>query len=64
MGGLDSAVNGSTGGWKDIIVRVSPGVISELKTASYTKKTSFGDVALSWEYTVRSGGVEERSAVP
>ena len=58
VGGLDSAVNGSTGGCKDIIARVSPGVVAELKTASYTKKTTFGDVTLTWEYADGKLGME------
>ena len=50
IGGLDSAVSGTTGGWKDIIVRVSPGVIAALGHAGYRKRTPFGEVSLSWKY--------------
>jgi hypothetical protein len=50
VGGLDSSVNGSTGGWKNIVVRVSPAVMPMLQRASYTKTTRFGDVTLSWTF--------------
>ena len=50
IGGLDSAVSGTTGGWKDIIVRVSPGAIAALGHASYRKRTPYGEVSLSWKY--------------
>ena len=50
VGGLDSAVNGTTGGWRHVVVRVAPGVIAELKSVSFSKRTPYGDVTLSWAY--------------
>lgn len=50
VGGLDSAVNGSTGGWADIIVRVAPAAITTLRKASYKKLTRFGEVSLDWRF--------------
>ena len=58
IGGLDSAVSGTTGGWKDIIVRVSPGVIAALGHASYRKRTPFGEVSLSWKYAAGKFAME------
>ena len=44
IAGLDAAVNGSVHGWKEITVRVSPGVIPELKAVSSERQTPFGKV--------------------
>ena len=51
IAGLDSVLNGSTYGWKEIAVRVSPGVIPELKAVSSERQTPFGVVSFSWSYS-------------
>lgn len=50
VGGLDSVVSGSTGGWERIIVRVAPAAIVSLGGASNRHETRFGTVSLSWQY--------------
>jgi hypothetical protein len=42
VGGLDSVVNGTTGGWRHITARVAPAAISVLGESHYTKLTRFG----------------------
>ena len=51
VGGLDSVVSGSTGGWERIIVRVAPAAIATLGGASNQHETRFGAVSISWRYT-------------
>ena len=43
-------VNGSVHGWKELVVRVSPGVIPELKAVSSERQTPFGQVSFAWSY--------------
>jgi len=51
VGGLDSDVSSSTGGWRDIIVRVAPSAITTLQRSSLVHTTRFGDTSLAWIYT-------------
>jgi hypothetical protein len=44
-------VNGSVHGWKQLVVRVSPGVIPELKAVSSERQTPFGQVSFAWSYS-------------
>ena len=50
IGGLDSIVNQSTGGWRHIVARISPAAVTTLKEANYTKATRFGAVHFEWQY--------------
>ena len=43
-------MNGTTGGWRDISVRVAPAAVTTIRTSSYTKLTRFGEVSLDWSY--------------
>lgn len=51
IAGLDSVLDGSIYGWKEITVRVSPGVIPELKAVSSERHTPFGVASFSWSYS-------------
>ena len=51
IAGLDAVVNGSVYGWKELVVRVSPGVIPELKAVSSERQTPFGQVSFAWSYS-------------
>eukprot|EP01043_Picozoa_sp_COSAG02_P042331 COSAG02_NODE_3591_length_6516_cov_4.904161_2_plen_143_part_00 len=50
VGGLDSVVNGATGGWERIVVRVAPAAIATLGGANKRHETRFGTASLSWRY--------------
>jgi hypothetical protein len=50
LGGLDSVVSGSSGGWERILVRVAPTAIAAVGGASNQYETRFGTVSLSWRY--------------
>ena len=50
VGGLDSVVNGTTGGWRDIAVRVAPAAVTTIRSSSYKKLTRFGEISLDWSY--------------
>lgn len=50
IGGLDSIVNETTGGWRHIAARVAPAAYDVVKEANYTKLTRFGPVTLSWTF--------------
>ena len=51
VGGLDSAVNGTTGGWRSVIARIAPGAVTIVRSSSYSKMTQFGEVSLVWSFT-------------
>jgi hypothetical protein len=55
IGGLDSAVSGTDGGWRNVIARVSPAAITRVRHSSYRKQTRFGEVSLEWSYEQPAG---------
>jgi hypothetical protein len=50
IGGIDSFVNGSSGGWRHIAARVSPAAVAIIKTATYSKLTRFGETTFNWKW--------------
>jgi len=62
LGGLDSAVNGRSGGWRHMIVRVSPEAAAALKQARVSRQTRFGEASLSW--TAADGKLSSKLVVP
>jgi hypothetical protein len=64
IGGLDSVVNGTTGGWRHIVGRVAPAAITTLKGASYNKMTRYGEVKFGWRYDGASKKLSTNVTVP
>ena len=50
VGGLDSVVNGTTGGWQHIRVRVAAAAVARVRQASNDHETRFGTVSLRWQF--------------
>ena len=50
LGGIDSKVNGSTGGWKIVIARVAPSAITMLGSGKAVQETIRGTVSLAWSF--------------
>ena len=51
VGGLDTEVNGTSAGWRNVIARIAPGAVTVVRSSSYTKLTQFGTVSLEWEFS-------------
>ena len=64
LGGLDSKVNGTTGGWKHIVARVAPAAITELKHASTAHETRFGRASLDWAWDAATAKLAMNLTVP
>lgn len=62
VGGLDTVVNGTDGGWRNVIARVAPAAITVVKEASYVKHTRFGPVGIQWTYS--GGQLSTKFSVP
>lgn len=63
VGGLDSVVNSSTGGWRHITARVSPAAIKMLGESHYSKLTRLGQAQFNWKWQ-SSGRLETEIEVP
>jgi hypothetical protein len=50
VGGLETSVNGTDGGWRNVVARVSPAAVTRVKAAVYRKTTRFGDVDIDWTW--------------
>jgi hypothetical protein len=64
VGGLDSNVNATDGGWRNVIARVSPGAVTRVRRAAYRKQTRFGEVTIDWNYTGAGEGLVVTLTVP
>lgn len=50
IGGLETEVNASDGGWRNVAVRISPAVVTQVRHAPYTKSARFGLVRIDWRF--------------
>ena len=64
VGGLETVVNGSTGGWREIEARVSGPVARYLGEAAYRKVTRFGVAEISWRYDASTQKIATNVTVP
>lgn len=64
VGGLAAVVNGSTGGWRHVVARVTPAAIVGVGGARYTQATRLGEVSLAWHYDARAGTLVKEVGVP
>jgi len=59
VGGLDTAVNGSSAGWEHVIVRVAPAVVGTVLEATNEHASRFGTVSLTWKFSPESGALTQ-----
>ena len=64
LAGIDTAVNGTTGGWETIIFRPAAAAMLTLGSASMTIETRFGNATIDWSLSKGGGSLTMTCTVP